>query len=123
MSGAKLDQAKSALVQALGTFGAADLFRLIAFSSAVRAFRENFTAATPGNLRTPGSSCNGLVADGGTNIEGALAAALDGAADEGRLGLIVFMTDGLPSVGERSPERLAERAEAGEGPRGCSPWA
>lgn len=115
MSGAKLDQAKSALVQALGTLGAADRFRVIAFSSAVRAFRETFAAATPGNLHDAREFVNGLVADGGTNIEGALAAALDGAADEGRLGLIVFMTDGLPSVGERSPERLAERAGSRRG--------
>ena len=110
MSGTKLDQAKSGLIQALGTLSGADRFRLIAFSSAVRSFREGFTAATPGNLRDAREFVNGLVADGGTNIEGALDAALDTSAEESRLGLIVFMTDGLPSIGERSPERLAERA-------------
>ena len=115
MSGAKLDQAKSALIQALGTLGAADRFRLIAFSSSVRSFRESFAPATPGNLRDAREFVDGLIADGGTNIEGALDAALDGRTDEGRLALTVFMTDGLPSVGERSPERLAERAGSRRG--------
>ena len=110
MSGAKLDQAKAALAQALGTLTPADRFRLIAFSSAVRPFRDDFVPASRDNIRDARTFVDGLTADGGTNIDGALDAALGHQADEGRLDLVVFMTDGLPSVGERSPERLAERA-------------
>jgi Ca-activated chloride channel family protein len=110
MSGAKLDQAKAALAQALGTLTGADRFRLIAFSSAVRPFRDGFVSATSDNIRDALGFVDGLTADGGTNIEGALDAALGRRAEAGRLDLVVFMTDGLPSVGERSPERLAERA-------------
>ena len=110
MSGAKLDQAKSALAQAFGTLAPADRFRLIAFSSAVRSFRDDFVPATADNLRDARAFVDGLTADGGTNIEGALEAALGHPTENGRLGLVVFMTDGLPSVGERSPERLAEGA-------------
>jgi len=118
MSGAKLEQARSALRQALGTLGEADRFRLIAFSSTVRSFRPGFVGATPANLRAATAFVDGLAADGGTNIEGALDAALDEPAAAGRLGLVVFMTDGLPSIGERSPERLADRAaRRGEGLR------
>ncbi|MGH7579859.1 MAG: VIT domain-containing protein, partial [Gemmatimonadales bacterium] len=50
MSGTKIEQAKAALQQALGTLGADDRFRIIAFSSAVRAFREQAVAATATNL-------------------------------------------------------------------------
>lgn len=110
MSGDKLEQAKAALTQALGTLGAADRFRLIAFSSAVRPFRAEFVAASAANVRDARAFVDGLTADGGTNIEAALDAALDRPTAEGRLDLVLFMTDGLPSVGERSPERLAERA-------------
>ena len=110
MSGAKLDQAKAALTQALGTLVPGDRFRLIAFSSAVRSFRADFVPASATNIRDARTFVDGLSADGGTNIEGALDAGLGHPTDEGRLGLVVFMTDGLPSVGERSPERLAERA-------------
>ena len=110
MSGAKLDQAKAALTQALGTLVPVDRFRLIAFSSAVRSFRADFVPASAASVREARSFIDGLTADGGTNIEAALDAGLGHRTDEGRLGLVVFMTDGLPSVGERSPERLADRA-------------
>ncbi len=115
MSGDKLEQARAALLQALGTLGTADRFRLIAFSSAVRRLEPGFVAATPEHLRDARAFVNGLSADGGTNIEGALDAAFTEDPGEGRLGLVVFMTDGLPSIGERSPERLADRAAARRG--------
>src|SRR5688572_18940045 len=40
MSGTKLEQAKAALQQALGTLGSDDRFRVIAFSGTVRSFRD-----------------------------------------------------------------------------------
>jgi Ca-activated chloride channel family protein len=117
MSGNKLDQAKAGLRQALGTLGPEDRFRLIAFSSAVREFRSGATPATPDALDGARTFVDGLTADGGTNIAGALDAALDGAVDHGRLGLVLFMTDGLPSVGEQAPDRIAERAASRLGSR------
>ncbi|OGT95634.1 MAG: hypothetical protein A2083_00065, partial [Gemmatimonadetes bacterium GWC2_71_9] len=51
-------------------------------------------------------------ADGGTNIAGALDAALSATVAEERLPLVLFLTDGLPSVGEQAPERIAQNAGA-----------
>jgi Ca-activated chloride channel family protein len=55
-----------------------------------------------------------LVAEGGTNIEGALRQALQrddgGHARDGNLDVLVFLTDGVPSVGEQQPEKLAALA-------------
>jgi Ca-activated chloride channel family protein len=48
-----------------------------------------------------------LSAGGGTNIEGALDVALQRAAGTGRVALVVFMTDGLPSVGQTEPDQIA----------------
>ncbi len=110
MSGTKLEQAKAGLTQALGTLAPADRFRVIAFSSAVRSFRESFVAAAPDNVTAARTFVEALQADGGTNIQGALDAALDTPAAEGRLGMVVFMTDGLPSVGEQAPDHLADEA-------------
>ncbi|HEX5963262.1 MAG TPA: VIT domain-containing protein [Gemmatimonadales bacterium] len=112
MSGTKLEQAKAALQQAVGTLGVSDRFRVIAFSSAVRHFREGFVPATRENLAAAREFIDGLGADGGTNIAGALEAALDRPGDEERLAIIVFLTDGLPSVGEQAPDRIAEQAGA-----------
>jgi Ca-activated chloride channel homolog len=110
MSGTKLEQAKAGLLQALGAMRPADRFRLIAFSSTVRHFRDGFTPATGSNLAAARSFVDGLGAEGGTNIAGALDAALDATPDPERLSLVVFMTDGLPSVGEQRPDRIAAQA-------------
>jgi Ca-activated chloride channel homolog len=110
MSGTKLEQAKAALNQALGTLGSKDRFRVIAFSSQVRRFRDGFVPATRDNLTAAREFVDGLGADGGTNIAGALEAALDTPGDGERLSIVLFMTDGLPSIGEQAPDRIAEQA-------------
>jgi len=110
MSGQKLEQARAALVQALGTLRAGDRFQLIAFSSGVRHFREGFSPATRENLAAGRQFVDALQADGGTNIAGALEAALGSAVSQERLPLVLFLTDGVPSVGEQEPDRIAAMA-------------
>jgi len=111
MSGEKMDQARAALQQALGGLRATDRFRLISFSSGVSRFRRTFAAATPEALRAAREFIEGLSAGGGTNIEGALQAVLESpGGGPGRLGVAVFLTDGVPTVGEQSPEQLAALA-------------
>ena len=110
MSGTKLEQAKAALQQALGTLGPSDRFRVIAFSGAVRAFRDSPVAATRGNLAAAREFVDGLTAEGGTNLAAALEAALDARGDVERMAQVVLVSDGMPSVGEQAPDRLANEA-------------
>jgi Ca-activated chloride channel family protein len=110
MSGAKLEQARAALRQALETLRAEDRFRLIAFSTGIRQFREGYVAATRANLEAARTFVDNLAADGGTNIAGALEAVLGTPASEDRLPIILFLTDGIPSVGEQQPDRIAAQA-------------
>lgn len=110
MSGDKIVQARAALRQALGTLRPADRFRLIAFSTRVTPFREAFTPATGDNLDAARRWVDALNADGGTNIAGALEAALGQGTPSERLPIIVFVTDGIPSVGEQAPDRIATLA-------------
>ena len=110
MSGQKMEQARAAVRQALGSLRPEDRFRLIAFSSGVRLFREEFAAATGGNLLAARQFVDGLSADGGTNISGALDAALGATVAENRLPIVFFLTDGVPSVGEQEPDRIAAMA-------------
>src|SRR6185312_6872457 len=72
MSGRKIEQARAAGRQLLGTLRPEDRFRLIDFSSDVHTFRDEFSAATPDNLRDAMHYLDALDASGGTNIEGAL---------------------------------------------------
>ncbi len=113
MSGTKLEQAKAALHQALGSLRRTDRFRLIAFSNGVSEFRPEYRAASAEAVRQARQFVDDLEARGGTNIAGALDAALRGAGREPeRLGIVLFVTDGLPSVGEQAPEKIAAAAAA-----------
>ena len=110
MSGEKMEQARSALRQSLGTLNARDRFRLIAFSSGVRHFREGWSPASREVLAEARRFVDDLSANGGTNLEGAVEAALADRGDTGRLSTILLLTDGLPSVGEQAPDRIAASA-------------
>jgi len=115
MSGDKIEQAKSALTQLLGTLREGDRFRIVAFSSDVRRYAEGWTAMSPDARREAVEWVRGLGANGGTNIAGALNEAFAATPDAEALGMVVFLTDGLPSQGESDPERLAEQVERARG--------
>lgn len=116
MSGEKLDQAKAALGQLLGTLRSGDRFRLIAFSSGVERYAAGWTSAAGDHVRAAQDWVRHLDAGGGTNIAGALAEAFAPPPAEGALGVVVFLTDGMPTVGETDPERIVDQAEHGRGP-------
>ena len=107
MQGRKMEQARAAGRQLLGTLRPDDRFRLIDFSSDVRTFKDDFVSATSGNLRDANRYLDALEATGGTNIEGALREAMRPSPADGRLPLILFITDGEPTVGERNADQLA----------------
>ncbi len=117
MSGVKMEQAKAAGRQLVQSLGREDRFRLIAFSSDVSEFRESWTVATEAGQRAALAWLDDLRAVGGTNIGGALERALEADSPAGRLALVLFMTDGAPTVGERNPVRLAARASELRGTR------
>lgn len=124
MSGRKLEQAKAAGRQLLRTLADADRFRLIDFSTDVRTFRDEFVLATDANVRAALRYLDDLDATGSTNISGALEEALrPPRAENGpdatspvvgvgreRLSIVLFMTDGAPTVGLRDPGEIAVRA-------------
>jgi len=107
MSGRKIEQARAAGRQLLATLRPADRFRLIDFSSDVRTFQNDFVSATDANVRQATRYLDALDASGGTNIEGALREAMRPAVADGRLPIILFLTDGEPTIGETQPDRLA----------------
>lgn len=115
MAGEKIAQARAALRQLVGTLDRRDRFRLIAFSNGVRTHAPGWSRVTAASRAAAREWIDGLVADGGTNIAGALDEALRTESPGDRLPVVVFLTDGLPSVGERDPERIAARAGARRG--------
>ena len=117
MSGQKIEQARAAGKQILGTLSPMDRFRLIDFSSDVRTFRDDFSTANRENIRAAERYLDQLDAQGSTNISGALDEALSSPVQSGRLPIILFLTDGQPTVGERDASVIAGNVAKQRGSR------
>ncbi len=124
MAGVKLDQAKGALRYCLASLGAGDRFEIIRFSTEAEELFGGLVPADASHRGTAASFVDGMRATGGTAIGDALAQALalrGGAGaprDQGRPYIVVFLTDGLPTVGETSEDALvASVATAGASTR------
>ncbi|MFN2635451.1 MAG: VIT domain-containing protein [Gemmatimonadaceae bacterium] len=117
MSGEKIRQARAAGKQVLQSLSPIDRFRLIDFSSDVRTFRDYFSYATYENLRAAERYLNDLEAQGSTNISGALDEALSTPVQAGRIPIVLFLTDGQPTVGERDGSAIAANVARRRGSR------
>lgn len=114
MAGEKILQARRALEYCVKTLGERDRFNIITFSTSTRSFEDGPVPATEKNRKKAMRFIEKrVIARGGTNIDEALQTALKHRPDEGRPHLIVFATDGEPTVGETNPDRIVKNvAEA-----------
>lgn len=116
MQGGKIEQARKALTFCVEALNAKDRFAVVAFSTDLNAYKDELIDATRANKQAAREFINKLTADGGTNIHDALAKALaiaklpppqgegrgEGAAasDSARPRVVVFLTDGRPTIGK-----------------------
>jgi Ca-activated chloride channel homolog len=113
MAGDKMEQARAALRQVIGGLNDGDHFNVIAYDTGVRPLWVGPQALTAQTRNEALEFVAGLKAAGGTNIEGALTAALGAAQTTVLPTAVVFLTDGRPTVGVRDPHEIAVRvAEA-----------
>jgi len=110
MEGRKLEQAREALRFLIERLRPEDRFNLVSYSVDVDLFGAELAATTPETLAAVNRHLDGLRAEGGTNIAAALQAALGQFGGDERLHQVVFLTDGLPTVGERDTHKLAKLA-------------
>jgi Ca-activated chloride channel family protein len=118
MAGAKLQQAQKALRFCVENLNADDRFEIVRFSTeAEPLFRELVPADSDHRKRA-----NGFIDDfkpiGGTAIADALQSALKVRPDKSdRPFLVIFLTDGLPTVGTRNPEEIVANIKKASGAR------
>jgi Ca-activated chloride channel family protein len=103
----KIDQAKKALEFCIRSLRKEDRFNLITFSADVRPFKDALQQVSPTIQDEAVKWVKDIEARGGTNIDEALQNAL-GMVEPGAKCpcMVVFLTDGMPTVGEQNPENI-----------------
>lgn len=116
MAGEMMDQARAALRFAVEHLGEQDQVNVIDYGTTVAAFADSAVPAIPQTRTALLQYIDGLEATGGTYIQGALSRALEMVRGDERAEMVVFLTDGKPTIGERDPEKiLAEVAAKNQG--------
>jgi Ca-activated chloride channel homolog len=113
MRGEKLAQAKEAALQVLGGLDDGEAFNVILYNEAVEAFSERPVRKSRSTMRDATQFLEAMTARGGTNIHDALLEALRQPPTPETLPIVLFMTDGLPTIGQTSEAAIRELARKG----------
>lgn len=108
MAGEKLEQAKKALNFCINSLYDHDRFEVVRFSTDAEGYFNSLVPASRENINQALAYVKDLQPIGGTYIDGALELALE-QGESDRLHLIVFITDGRPTVGERNEDRILKK--------------
>ena len=100
MSGEKIVQAKDALKFCVNNLNTVDHFNIIDFATEITTFQPELLEANSTNIQSALTYISGITAGGGTNINEALLTALKGFTNDSETNIIIFLTDGQPTVGE-----------------------
>jgi len=107
MQGEKWAQAQAAAAYVLEHLNPEDRFNAILFSTGVRTFSDQLEPSSVAGEAV--DWIDGQFAEGGTNINDSLMAALDMVGE--RPATILFMTDGLATEGEMDPDNILANLE------------
>jgi Ca-activated chloride channel family protein len=111
MAGEKLDQALAAARQVIEGLADGEAFNIIDYSSQVAMFAPRPVPKSRESTERARVYLASIRAQGGTNIHDALVEALRQEPSPGKLPLVLFLTDGLPTVGNTSEVAIRERVE------------
>lgn len=112
MSGEKIEQAKGGLNFVLGRLKSEDRFGLVYYSDNVYKLWDNLRTANNDNVREARDYVSRLEADGGTDINTALQDGAKMLDPDGRPTYVVFLTDGLPTVGDTDVDHIINNAKS-----------
>jgi Ca-activated chloride channel family protein len=106
----KMEKARSALLFGVKSLRDTDRFNVISFAGEERLMESGMIQANAAGRARGEAFVNKLKATGGTNINDALRAGFRQFGESDRPKMLVFMTDGLPTVGETNVQRIIENA-------------
>lgn len=112
MRGEKIEQAREALRQVVEGLGDGEFFNIIDYSDSIASFADRPVAKNAESLARAREYIKAIKANGGTNIHDALLEALRQDPTPGTLPVVLFLTDGLPTVGPTSESAIRDAARA-----------
>jgi Ca-activated chloride channel family protein len=108
MVGPKLDQVKAAALQVIEGLNDGEGFNLIVYNEAVEMFAPQPVIKTAETTKQARDYINALRVSGGTNIHDSVVEALRQKPLAGMLPIVLFLTDGLPTIGQTSEKAIRE---------------
>lgn len=109
LDGNKMEQARAALKYCVEKLRPGDRFNIVDFSTGVRVFRPGeLVPVNDENRQAALQYVEKLSARGGTAIAAALETSLGLLKESDRLKMVLFATDGLPTIGEREPDAILQ---------------
>jgi Ca-activated chloride channel homolog len=112
MAGKKIEQARKALKFVLGNLRDDDTFNIVVYDDRVETFRPELQRYSSKTREEAERFVENIREGGSTNIDEALRVALDMARDDSRPSYLLFLTDGLPTVGEMNEKVIAEHCKS-----------
>ena len=110
MSGEKIEKAKAALHFGVESLSPRDRFNIVSFSGEEHLMKGSLVEAGKEAKQEARSFIDNLQAEGGTNINDSVVAALKQFQPGERPAMIVFVTDGLPTVGITDVKQILKNA-------------
>jgi Ca-activated chloride channel family protein len=110
MSGEKIDKAKAALKFGVESLSVRDRFNIVSFSGEDHLMKAGLIEADSAGKQTGLKFIENLRAEGGTNINDALVSAFKLFQSGERPAMVVFLTDGLPTVGTTDVKQIVKNA-------------
>lgn len=114
MEGKKIEQAKNALKYVIERLNEGDLFNIVTYDDKVESFRPELQRFNSETRQAALAYVDSIFAGGSTNIDGALTHTLKQLNPDGksrpadRPQYVVFLTDGLPTAGEKNEMKIVE---------------
>jgi Ca-activated chloride channel homolog len=112
MRGEKIAQAVESALQVIEGLNEGEAFNIIDYSNSVEMFAESPVLKSAKSIAEARTYLKAITANGGTALHDAMVEALRQDHHEGMLPMVLFLTDGLPTVGERNELAIRQAAKA-----------
>ncbi|HKO97746.1 MAG TPA: VIT and VWA domain-containing protein [Pyrinomonadaceae bacterium] len=112
----KMEKARAALLYGIRILRPQDRFNVVSFAGEERLMETRMIAADDQGRRRGETFVQSLRPTGGTAINQAVLVAMRQFETSNRPKILIFMTDGLPTVGESNPAKIIENARTARTP-------